>query len=109
MESIQEIKEILSPEKTVLLIWDVQNSLVNSIFNPEEFLSSTKKLIASARSKGITVIFSKSIPLSDKFESPVRKYLRNKRRLNIKQTPNGLDLTIEPMEGDIQVLLQNTA
>ena len=81
MGNIQEIKEILSPEKTVLLVWDVQNRLVGSIFNPEQFLSNTKKLVLSAREKGITVIFSKSVPLPDKFTSKARKFLMKKNPL----------------------------
>jgi len=108
MEINQELREIVSPDKTVLLVWDVQNMLVNNIFNTEEFLANTKKLIASAREKGIPVIFSKITPLPEKFESPVRKYLWRNRRLNMNQMPNGYDLAIEPLKDDV-VIPKNTA
>jgi len=108
MEINQELKEIVNPVNTALLIWDVQNMLVENIFNPELFLANTKKIISSAREKGIPVIFSKITPLPEKFESPVRKYFWKNRLRKMQQTPNGLDLTIEPLENDI-VLPKNTA
>ena len=108
MEINQELKEIVNPGKTALLIWDVQNMLVQNIFNPELFLATTKKVIASAREKGVPVIFSKITPLPEKFESPVRKYFWKNRLRKMQQTPNGLDLTIEPLENDI-VIPKNTA
>ena len=108
MEMNNELKEILNPGKTVLLIWDVQNRLVHNIFNTQSFLESTKSVISSARRNGVQVIFSKITPLSDKFESPVRKYFFKNRFATMNQVPNGLDLTIEPSDSDI-VIPKNTA
>ncbi len=108
MEINQEIKEIMSPGKTALLIWDVQNMLVKNIFNTEIFLSNTKKVISSAREKGIPVFYSKITPLPDKFESPARKYLRKNRFVKMEQTPDGFDLTIEPVKDEI-IIPKNTA
>jgi len=108
MEITQELKGIVSPGKTALLVWDVQNRLVNTIFNREIFLSNTNKLVSKAREKGIPVIFSKSTPLPDRFASPVMKFIMKDRFKKLAQIPNGADLTIEPHENDI-VIPKNTA
>ncbi len=108
MEINEELKEIVRPDKTALLIWDVQNMLVQNIFNTEIFLANAKKVVSSAREKGIPVIFSKITPLPEKFESPVRKYLWKKRTLKFQQTPDGYELAIEPLKDDI-VIPKNTA
>ena len=103
-----ELKEILNPAKTVLLIWDVQNRLVQNIFNTQSFLESNKNIIAAAKEHNVQVIFSKITPLPENFESPVRKYFLKKRFGSQQQVPNGLDLTIEPTGNDI-VIPKNTA
>jgi len=54
-----ELKEILNPAKTVLLIWDIQNRLVQNIFNTQSFLESNKNVISSAKKHNVQVIFSK--------------------------------------------------
>jgi nicotinamidase-related amidase len=108
MEIDNELRGILDPAKTALLVWDVQNMLVNRIFNPEQFLASTKNILASAKARSVPVIFSKITPLSRPFESPVRNYFFRKRQFQANQIPNGFDLTIEPTEGDI-VMPKNTA
>jgi nicotinamidase-related amidase len=102
------LKEILNPAKTVLLIWDVQNRLVQNIFNTQSFLESNKNIIAAAKEHNVQVIFSKITPLPENFESPVRKYFLKKRFGSQQQVPNGLDLTIEPTDSDI-VIPKNTA
>lgn len=108
MEITDELKDILNPSKTALLIWDVQNMLVQNIFDTESFMSNTKKIIASAKDKDVPVIFSKITPLPEKFESPVRKYFFKKRMSSMKQVPDGLNLAIEPTGNDI-IIPKNTA
>jgi nicotinamidase-related amidase len=108
MEMNSELKEILNPSKTVLLIWDIQNRLVHSIFNTQSFMESNKNVISSAKKHNVQVIFSKITPLPYNFESPVRKYFFKNRLASMNQVPNGLDLTIEPNGSDI-VIPKNTA
>jgi len=103
-----ELKEILNPAKTVLLIWDIQNRLVQNIFNTQAFLESNKNVISSAKKHNVQVIFSKITPLPENFESPVRKYFFKNRFASMNQVPNGLDLTIEPNGSDI-IIPKNTA
>jgi nicotinamidase-related amidase len=108
MEITDELKEILDPNKTVLLVWDVQNMLVQNIFNKEPFLANLKSVILGAKERKVPVIFSKITLLPERFESAFRKYLRKNRPSSMKQIPNGLDLTIEPTDTDI-VIPKNTA
>jgi nicotinamidase-related amidase len=73
------LKEIVEPKHTCLVVWDVQNALVNSIFNREQFLKSLKSLIEIARRKGILIVYSKIVPLPVSLESPWRIYMMMKR------------------------------
>ena len=107
MEINNELMEILNPAKTALLVWDVQNRLVRSIFNTEIFLSNTKSVISIAHENNVQVIFSKITQLTGKFESPVRKYFFKNMVSSMAQAPDGLNLTIEPIEEDI-VIPKNT-
>jgi nicotinamidase-related amidase len=65
----ESIKEIVNPEHTALVVWDVQNALVNNIFNKKEFLSNLKTVISKAREKGVSVIYSKITPLPPQYNS----------------------------------------
>ena len=100
------LNQIRNPEKTALVVWDVQNALVDRIFNREEFLARTKELIGAARKHGVTVFFSKITPLPDRFQLPPRKYLWKGRNLGL--TAEGLELTLKPSESDF-VVPKNTA
>ncbi|BAB59685.1 isochorismatase [Thermoplasma volcanium GSS1] len=75
----RELKEIVEPSHTVLVAWDVQNGLVNSIFNKNEFLGVVKNVIQSARKKGVKVIYTKITPMPPGFESGYRLYSMMKR------------------------------
>ncbi len=108
MEITKEIKDYLKPEKTALLIWDVQNRLVHNIFNTDSFLEKNRNIISAARKLKIPVIFSKITPLPEKFESPLRKLLMRNRFASMKDVPNGMDFTIEPAAEDI-VIPKSTA
>ncbi|MCL4373158.1 cysteine hydrolase [Candidatus Parvarchaeota archaeon] len=104
-----EIKEILNPEHTALIVWDVQKMLVNNIYNKEEFLKNMGKLIDAARIKGIPIFFTRITPLPKEFESPVRKYSSSKIKFNMSQLPKEMfDLAIEPKDNDT-VINKNTA
>ncbi len=98
--------EISKPEKTALVVWDVQTALVERIFNREEFLANLSRLIEAAHKKQIPVFFSKITPLPGRFESATRKLLYRRRKLSF--TPEGLELAIPPAPDDI-VVPKNTA
>ena len=41
----ESLREIIEPDHSCLVVWDVQNGLVDRIFNKEEFTSNLKNLI----------------------------------------------------------------
>ena len=104
-----DIKEILNPQHTALIIWDVQKMLVDNVYNKDEFLSKINELLAAARSKNMRVFFTKITPLPPDFESPARKYSSSKMKFNMSQLPKeAFDLAIKPEDREI-VLNKNTA
>ncbi|MFC1893880.1 isochorismatase family cysteine hydrolase [Chloroflexota bacterium] len=75
----KNLRDIVGPEHTALVIWDVQNALVDAIFNKEESLHHLEVLIKAARSNNIPLIYSKITPLTMEYESPSRVYALMKR------------------------------
>jgi len=108
MENTQQFAEFIEPTKCAVVMWDVQNMLVDKIFNKDEFLSNAKNLHSIATTKKVPVFFTKITPLPERFESPARKFFMKNRPRNIQFTPDGFNLVIKPLEGDI-ILNKNTA
>ncbi len=75
----ETLGEIVTPEHTALIVWDVQNALVNSIFNKKEFLTNLKVLIQKAREKGISIIYTKITPLPPDYNSSWSIYMMMRR------------------------------
>jgi nicotinamidase-related amidase len=73
------LKEIVQPKHTCLVVWDVQNALVNSIFNREQFLKSLKTLIIAARKNNVLIVYTRITSLPVALESPWRVYMMMKR------------------------------
>ena len=108
MEDVQNLVEILNPQKSALVVWDVQKMLVNHIFNKDEFLTNVQNVLVSAREKRIPIFFTKITSLPEQFESPARKFFMKNRPRGFGFTPDGFDLAIDPKEGEM-VLNKNTA
>jgi nicotinamidase-related amidase len=108
VKSFNSIKDFLNPSITGLLVWDVQNMLVENIFNKEEFLKQNNLLIELARKLNIPVFFSKITPLTGRFESPVRKFMMQQRKRKLDMKPDGMDLAIKTVQQDV-VINKNTA
>ncbi|MGC8672501.1 MAG: isochorismatase family cysteine hydrolase [Thermoplasmata archaeon] len=98
-----ELKDFLKPEKSVLVVWDVQEALVNAIFNREEFLKNLRIIIEKARSKSIPIFYTKITPLPEKFESQARKLFYSG-----VFNPGDIVQEIKPQQGDF-ILNKNTA
>jgi nicotinamidase-related amidase len=108
MMDISELKEVIDPKKSVLVVWDVQKMLVDRIFNREEFLSNTKTVIDIARRSKVQIFFTRITPLPENFESKARKFLMKNRPPLSNLPPESFNLAIEPQDGDI-VINKNTA
>jgi nicotinamidase-related amidase len=93
-----EMKKLITKKNSVLVVWDVQEALVNSIFNKEEFLTKLKELINYARKYNIPIVYTKITPLPERFQPP---YL--KRRFN----PGDIVKEVYPTENDI-IINKNT-
>lgn len=75
------IQEIVAPEHSCLVVWDVQNGLVDRIFNKEEFLANLKNLLERLRNK-MPVVYTLITPVAKGFDSPWR-YFSAMRRWNV--------------------------
>ena len=65
----ENLSEMVDSAHAALVLWDCQNALVNNIFNSEEFLANQQKLLESARSHRVPVIYSKITPLPQAYQS----------------------------------------
>ncbi len=74
-----ELKDIVDPAHTAIVVWDVQNGLVNNIFNKQDFVKNLKAFIDEGRRKGIKIFYTKITPMPYGFESPFRMYINAKR------------------------------
>ncbi|AHC52105.1 isochorismatase [Sulfolobus acidocaldarius SUSAZ] len=95
----EEIKKLINKGNSVLVVWDVQDTLVNSTFNKEEFIAKTKELIEAARSIGVPIVYTMITPYPERFQSKV-----NLRRIF---NPGDINKEVYPREGDV-ILRKNT-
>jgi len=114
----EDFAEIVAPEHTCLVIWDVQNGLVDRIFNKEEFISNLKSLLAGLQQK-MPFVYTLITPPPMKFRSSWQIYSMMKRfnvrevdQLPVFMAPGSKERDIpeavKPEDGDI-VLEKPTA
>lgn len=114
-----ELKEVISPEHTAIVVWDVQNLLVSRIFNKDEFIKNIQIFLEAARENNIPIIYSQITPLPREFESPSRIYGSMKQfgvtdpdKIPQFLLPGSIEAeihnSVSPHEGDV-VLHKNTA
>ena len=68
VEILENLCEIVNPSHTALVIWDVQNALVNRIFNQAEFLAAMRKLLEAMRGR-MPLVYTLITPLPPAFRS----------------------------------------
>ena len=100
VEIFESLQEIVHPSHTALVVWDVQNALVKSLFNRDEFLPALKKLVESLRGK-VPVFYTLITPLPPEFQSGWTYYLR--MRMFRVQDPSKLPPFMVPGTGDRDV------
>jgi nicotinamidase-related amidase len=105
------LPEIVAPGHTCLVVWDVQNSLVDRIFNRDAFLDSLKNLISRLRNK-VPVVYTIITPDPAGFQSSWRLYSMM-RRFNIREVDklpramapgsreSQVPAKVKPEEGDV--------
>jgi len=79
----ENLEEIVDPKHSCLIIWDVQNGLVDRIFNKEEFLGNLKGLRKGLRGK-MPIVYTLITPVPKEFQSSWSFY-SIMRRFNIKE------------------------
>jgi nicotinamidase-related amidase len=82
----ENLSEIVNPSHSCLIVWDVQNGLVDRIFNKGEFINNLKRLTGSLRGK-MPVVYTLITPAPRKFQSPWHLY-GLMRRFNVKDIGN---------------------
>lgn len=108
---LTDMKDILDPANTCLVLWDVQNALVKNSFNKDEFLSNLKNLLAAARKAAVPVVYTRITPLPPEYQSGWGLY-RNMQRAGVtdpKKLPRFMApgspeaeiyTEVSPVEGD---------
>lgn len=107
----KNLKEIVEPDHSCLVVWDAQNGLIDRIFNKEEFIDNLKNLIEKLRNK-MPIVYTLITPLPRKFTSSWGLYLMMRRfkiddvnKLPPFMTPGSKEReipeTIKPRDGDI--------
>jgi nicotinamidase-related amidase len=79
----EDLAEMVDPGHSCLVVWDVQNGLVDRIFNKEEFTGNLKSLIEVLRGK-MPVVYTLITPLPKGFQSSWYIY-QLMRRFNVKE------------------------
>lgn len=77
----ENLREIVEPKHSCLIVWDVQNGLVDRIFNKEEFIATLKNCIEKLRKK-MPVAYTLITPLPKGFVSSWN-YYSMMRRFNV--------------------------
>lgn len=99
---LSKVQDYLSPTQTALVVWDVQEALVASIFNKEEFLRKISELVDAARIKGVSVFYTKMVRLPEKFESKARLAMwKEGKGRGSKFEPGDIAREIYPKDGDV--------
>lgn len=114
-----ELPNIVAPEHSMLVVWDMQNMLVDRAFNKNEILNSVQALLRAARRIKVPVLYTKITFLPPRFQPPAA-VAQQMKRMGIKdvrqlRSPFGDDPkvmeiaeAIAPSPEDI-VLNKNTA
>jgi nicotinamidase-related amidase len=69
----ENIAQIVDPSHSCLVVWDVQNGLVDRIFNKQEFMAKLGNLIEKLRNK-MPIVYTLITPMPDGFNSSWRCY-----------------------------------
>jgi len=76
-----ELKEIVDPKQTILLVWDMQNDQAGGSFNKEALIRNASPLIASAAKAAVKTVYTRQTPFLWKDEAVtwIRRALRDQK------------------------------
>jgi nicotinamidase-related amidase len=77
----ESLREIVEPDHSCLVVWDVQNGLVDRIFNKEEFMINLKNLIERLSGR-MPIVYTLITPMRRDFTSSW-SYFSMMRRFNV--------------------------
>ena len=112
VEILESLDEIVRPAHSSLVLWDVQNGLVDRIFNREEFLTNLRRLAESLRGM-IPLFYTLHTPLPPElrsgwnYGSMMRRFgVSDPAKLPVFMAPGTKDReipdAISPRPGDVQ-------
>lgn len=114
-----DLADIVAPAHTMLVVWDMQNMLIDRVFNKNEVLSSVGALLQASRKIKVPAVYTKITPLPARFQAPASVAQRMKRmgitdpkqmRSPFGDDPQAMEIAgaIAPLGEDI-ILNKNTA
>lgn len=76
-----ELREIVAPVQTILLVWDMQNDQAGGAFNKNELIRNAPPLIMAARAAGIKTVYTRQTPYLWRDESPawIRRAMKEQK------------------------------
>jgi nicotinamidase-related amidase len=76
-----ELREIVDPKATVLLVWDMQNDQAGGSFNKEALIRKAPPLIEAARNAGIKTVYTRQTPYlwQDEAVTWIRRAMREQQ------------------------------
>ncbi len=77
----ESLREIVDPAHSCLVVWDIQNGLVDRIVNREEFMANLKNFVEKLRSR-MPVVYTLITPMHRDFTSSW-SYFSMMRRFNV--------------------------
>ena len=66
-----ELREIVDPARTILLVWDMQNDQAGGSFNKDALIRNAPPLIDAAAKAQINTVYTRQTPFPWKNEAPV--------------------------------------
>jgi len=105
----ESLREIVDPEHTCLIVWDVQNGLVDLIFNREAFMANLRNFIGKLRGR-MPIVYTVIRPMHKDFTSAWRFFslMRRFHVNDIDKLPSFMEPGSKEREIPEMIMPQNT-
>jgi nicotinamidase-related amidase len=79
----ETLEEFVAPEKTALILWDLQNGLAGHALNTEEVQEAARRLIDAADQARVLVVWSRHVlPRLELIQGPFLRFLMKKQKVD---------------------------